>query len=65
MWITVQKTATVQQIMKDNNIVPYVLPSRRELHKKTLLERLTSSEDESLEKVEYHEGPQITPEKGN
>ena len=64
-WITVQKMVSVQSLMKEMNIVPYVLPSRRELHKKASMERLTSSEDETLERVEYHKGPQITPESGN
>ena len=63
-WITVQKSATIQAIMKERNIEPYVLPGRRDLHKKQPKETLSSSEDESMEKIEYHKGPQITPELG-
>ena len=63
-WITVQKMVSVQSLMKEMDIVPYVLPSRRELHKKITTERLTSSEDESLEQLGYHKGPQITPDSG-
>ena len=63
-WITVQKMVSVQSLMKEMDIVPYVLPSRRELHKKVTMERLTSSEDESLEQLGYHKGSQITPDSG-
>ena len=52
-WITVQKSATIQTYMKEQNIEPYILPGRRALHKKQSKESLTSSEDESMEKIEY------------
>ena len=60
-WITVQKKVYVQKLMKEKNVVPYVLPKNRGLHQPINEdERLTSEDEEQTETDEYHDGPQLS-----
>ena len=60
-WITVQKKVYVKKLMKENKVVPYVLPKNRELHQPVQEnERLTSDDEGQQEKEDYHDGPQIS-----
>ena len=60
-WITVQKKVYVQKLMKQNNVVPYVLPKNRGLHQPVPEEeRLTSEDEVQTETEDYHDGPQIS-----